>query len=61
MRKAAIAATALLSALVLAIYLWRIEPFLPEPGGTTRFAANHDPPRAMEHPVQPSALISVSE
>jgi hypothetical protein len=44
MRKTAIAATALLSALVLAIYLWRIEPFLPERGGTTCFAANSDPP-----------------
>jgi hypothetical protein len=48
MRKAAISAAALLSALVLAIFLWRIEPFLPERGGTTCFAANYDPPRPID-------------
>jgi hypothetical protein len=52
MRKAAIAAAitvaAVLSALVLALYLWRIEPFLPERGGTTCFAANYDPPRPID-------------
>ena len=29
MRKAAISAAAIFSALVLALYLWRISPFLP--------------------------------
>ena len=48
MRKAAIAAAALLSTLVLAICLWRIEPLLPERGGTTCFAANYDPPRPID-------------
>ena len=48
MRKAAIAAAALLSALALALYLWRIEPFLPKRGGTTCFAANYDPPRPID-------------
>jgi hypothetical protein len=48
MRKAAIAAAAVLSALVLALYLWRIEPFLPERGGTTCFSANYDPPRPID-------------
>ena len=48
MRKAAIAAAALLFTLVLAIYLWRIEPFLPERGGTTCFAATYDPPRPVD-------------
>ena len=48
MRKAAIAAAALLSTLVLTIYLWRIEPLLPERGGTTCFAANYDPPRPID-------------
>ncbi len=44
MRKAAISAAAILSALVLAIFFWRIEPFLPERGGTTCFAADYSPP-----------------
>jgi hypothetical protein len=52
MRKAAIAAAitvaATFSALVLALYLWRIEPFLPERGGTTCFAAHYDPPRPID-------------
>lgn len=48
MRKAAIAAAALLSALVLAIVLSRIEPLLPERGGTTCFAANYAPPRPID-------------
>lgn len=48
MCKTAIAATALLSTLALAIYLWRIEPFLPDRGGTTCFAANYDPPRPID-------------
>lgn len=33
---------------MLAIYLWRIEPFLPERGGTTCFAATYDPPRPID-------------
>ena len=48
MRKTAIATTALLSDLALAIYLWRIGPFLTERGGTTCFAANYDPPRPID-------------
>ena len=48
MRKVALTAAALFSALVLAIYLWRIEPFLPERGGTTCFAANYNPPRPID-------------
>ena len=45
---AAITAVATFSALALAIYLWRIEPLLPERGGTTCFSANYDPPRAID-------------
>jgi hypothetical protein len=52
MRKVAITAAvtvaATFSALMLALYLWRIEPFLPERGGTTCFAANYDPPRPID-------------
>src|SRR5262245_13479608 len=48
MRKAAISAAAIFSVLALAIYLWRIEPFLPERGGTTCFAADYDPPRPID-------------
>jgi hypothetical protein len=48
MRKAAISVAAILSALVLALYLWRIEPLLPESGGTTCFAADYDPPRQID-------------
>ena len=48
MRKAAISAAAILSALALAIFLWRIEPFLPERGGTTCFAAEYSPPRPID-------------
>jgi hypothetical protein len=38
MRKAAISVAVILSALVLALYLWRIEPFLPERGGAAASA-----------------------
>jgi hypothetical protein len=48
MRKAAISAAAILSAVVLAILLWRIEPLLPERGGTTCFAADYSPPRPID-------------
>jgi len=39
---------AILSALALSLYLWRIEPLLPERGGTTCFAADYDPPRPID-------------
>jgi hypothetical protein len=45
---AGITAAVTFSALALALYLWRIEPFLPERGGTTCFAANYDPPRPID-------------
>ena len=45
---AAIAVVATFSAMALALYLWRIEPFLPERGGTNCFAANYDPPRPVD-------------
>jgi len=45
---AAITAVATFSAMALAIYLWRIEPLLPERGGTTCFAADYDPPRPID-------------
>ena len=61
MRKAAIAAAAVLSALVLALYLWRIEPFLPERGGTTCFAANYDPPRPIDLSSARRDQLSVGE
>ena len=48
MRKAAISAAAILCALVLAIFLWRISPFLPERGGVTCFAADYSPPRPID-------------
>ncbi|MBI5263663.1 MAG: hypothetical protein HY852_17790 [Bradyrhizobium sp.] len=48
MRKAAISVAAMLSALVLAIYSWRISPFLPERGGSTCFAAEYNPPRPID-------------
>jgi hypothetical protein len=48
MRTAAITVAATFSAMVLALYLWRIEPFLPERGGTTCFASNYDPPRPID-------------
>src|SRR5690349_3522083 len=48
MRKAAISTAVILSALVLALYLWRIEPFLPERGSATCFAADYDPPRPID-------------
>lgn len=48
MRAVAIAAAAIFSALALAIVPWRIEPFLPERGGATCFAADYDPPRPID-------------
>lgn len=48
MRKAAISAAAVFPALVLALTLWRIEPFLPERGGATCFAADYNPPRPID-------------
>ena len=48
MRKAAITAAAILSALVLAVYLWRIEPLLPGRGAATCFAADYSPPRPID-------------
>ena len=48
MRNAAISAAAIVSALVLALFLWRIEPLLPERGGTTCFAADYNPPRPVD-------------
>ena len=48
MRKAAISAAVILSALALAVLLWRIEPLLPERGHTACFAANYDPPRPID-------------
>jgi hypothetical protein len=47
-RRAAITAALTFSAMVLALYLWRIEPFLPARSGTTCFAANYDPPRPID-------------
>ncbi len=43
-RKAAITAAAIFSGLVLAVYLWRIEPLLPARGGATCFAADYSAP-----------------
>lgn len=48
MRKAAISAAGIVSALALALHLWRISPFLPERGGTTCFAADYDPSRPVD-------------
>jgi len=48
MRKAAITAAAIVSTLVLAIHLWRIEPLLPERGGATCFSADYSPPRPID-------------
>ncbi len=48
MRKAAISITVILSAPVLALYFWRIEPLLPARGGATCLAANYDPPRQID-------------
>lgn len=48
MRKVAIPAATILSALALALHLWRIEPFLPERGATTCFAADYSPPRPID-------------
>jgi len=48
MRKIAISAAGILSALILAICLWRISPFLPERGGATCFAADYNPPRPVD-------------
>lgn len=51
MRNAAISAAVILSALALALYLWRIEPFLPARDSATCFAADYDPP----HPIDLSS------
>jgi hypothetical protein len=48
MRKAAISAAAICFVLAVAIFFWRIEPFLPERGGTTCFAADYSPPRPID-------------
>ena len=48
MRKAAASAAAIFSALALALFLWRIEPLLPERGGATCFAADYSPPRPID-------------
>jgi hypothetical protein len=48
MRTLAIAAAAIFSALALALFLWRIEPLLPERGGATCFAADYSPPRKID-------------
>lgn len=48
MRKFAISVAAVLSSLALALHLWRIEPLLPEPGGTACFTADYDPPRPID-------------
>jgi hypothetical protein len=48
MRKLAIAAAAIFSALALAIFFWRIEPLLPARGGTTCFAADYAPARPID-------------
>lgn len=48
MRKLAISVAAILSALALAIFLWRIEPLLPKRGGATCFAADYSPPRPID-------------
>jgi hypothetical protein len=48
MRKLAVTAAALFSALLLASFLWRISPFLPERGGATCFAADYNPPRPVD-------------
>lgn len=48
MRKLAISAAAIFLGLALALYLWRIEPFLPERGSATCFAADYDPPRPID-------------
>jgi len=48
MGKIAISAAAILSALILAIYLWRISPFLPARGGATCFAADYSPSRPVD-------------
>lgn len=48
MRKLAISVVAIFSALASALYLWRVEPLLPARGETACFAADYDPPRAID-------------
>jgi hypothetical protein len=52
MRKLAISSAAIAVALVLtaalALYLWRLSPFLPKRGGTACFTASYDPPRPID-------------
>ncbi|MCP4619421.1 MAG: hypothetical protein GY844_23645 [Bradyrhizobium sp.] len=48
MGKVALSAAMIFSVLALALYLWRIEPFLPERGGATCFAADYSPPRTID-------------
>jgi hypothetical protein len=48
MRIVVISAAAIVSAVALALFLWRIEPLLPERGGATCFAADYDPPRPID-------------
>jgi hypothetical protein len=48
MRKLAFTAAAIVFALLLASFLWRISPFLPARGGTTCFAADYNPPRPVD-------------
>jgi hypothetical protein len=61
MRKVAISIAAILSALALALLLWRIEPLLPEAGGTTCFAANYAPPRQIDLSSPRRDKISIAE
>jgi len=52
MRKLAVSSAAIVLTLVLtlalAIYLWRLSPFLPERGATACFTASYDPPRPID-------------
>jgi hypothetical protein len=61
MRALLITAAATFSAVVLAIYLWRIEPLLPERGGTTCFAADYSPARPVDLSSPRRDQLSVGE
>ena len=47
-RKLAILAAGIFSVPAVALHLWRIEPLLPERGGTTCFLADYIPPRPID-------------
>lgn len=48
MRKLAVSSAVLVSILALAIYLWRLSPFLPGRGATACFTASYNPPRPID-------------